>query len=106
MTNRDRIVNGLHAVLFELWEGSDEIASADFRKLLVWSSQSVKPFTPSYTVGTFPAPVSQQHTDIEFLQATLAELKRVESAWKTDGPKEAASKIQLLLAELSQKVAP
>ena len=33
MSNRDHLVDGLHSILEELWEGSDQIAASEFRTL-------------------------------------------------------------------------
>ena len=77
MSNRDHLVDGLHSVLGELWEGSDEVASSDFRKLTVWRVRAVKPSVPAYRAGTFPAPVSQ---DLSFLESAAAGMRNIEAA--------------------------
>ena len=55
MSNRDHLVDGLHSILEELWEGSDHVAASEFRKLMVWRARAVKPSVPTYMAGTFPA---------------------------------------------------
>ena len=80
MSNRDHLVDGLHSVLGELWEGSDEVASSDFRKLMVWRVRAVKPSVPAYRAGTFPVPVSQDAQDLSFLKSAAAGMRNIEAA--------------------------
>ncbi len=59
MSNRDHLLDGLHSILEELWNGSDQAAASELRTLMTWRARAVKPFTPTYLTGTFPAPASQ-----------------------------------------------
>ena len=78
MSNRDHLVDGLHSILEELWEGSDQIAASEFRKLMVWRARAIKPSVPTYMAGTFPAPVSQDAQDLSFLESVAAGMRSID----------------------------
>lgn len=103
MSNRDHLVDGLHSVLEELWNGSDEIAASELRKLLAWHARAVKPLTPAYLAGTFPAPASQSAQDLGFLQSAEVGMHNVESALSGGDSNGAAQRLKDLLSALSER---
>ena len=102
MSNRDHLVDGLHSVLEELWEGSDQIATSEFRKLMVWRARAVKPFVPTYMAGTFPAPVSQDAQDLSFLESAAAGMRNIDAALSAGDLNITAQLVMDLLSSLSE----
>ena len=103
MSNRDHLVDGLHSVLEELWEGSDQIAASDFRKLMVWRLRAVEPYVPAYRAGTFPAPVSQDAQDLSFLESAAAGMRNIEAALSAGDSNITAQRVKDLLSSLSER---
>ena len=103
MSNRDHLVDGLHSVLEELWEGSDQIAASDFRKLMVWRLRAVKPSVPTYMGGTFPAPVSQDAQDLSFLESAAAGMRNIDAALSAGDSNITAQLVKDLLSSLSER---
>ena len=103
MSNRDHLVDGLHSILEELWEGSDQIAASEFRKLMVWRARAVKPFVPTYMAGTFPAPVSQDAQDLSFLESAAAGMRNIDAALSAGDSNITAQLVKDLLSSLSER---
>ena len=103
MSNRDHLVDGLHSVLEELWEGSDQIAASEFRKLMIWRARAVKPSVPTYKAGTFPGPVSQNAQDLSFLEFAAAGMRNIEAALSAGDSNITAQCIKDLLSSLSER---
>jgi hypothetical protein len=102
MSNRDHLVDGLHSILEELWEGSDQVAAAEFRKLMVWRAKAIKPSVPTYLAGTFPAPVSQDAQDLRFLESAAAGMRNIEAALSAGNSNITAQRVKDLLSALSE----
>jgi hypothetical protein len=102
MSNRDHLVDGLHSILEELWDGSDQVAASELRKLMAWRAQAIKPFTPTYRAGTFPAPVSREAENLGLLESVQIGLGDIEAALSSGDPKIAAQRVQDLLSSLSE----
>ncbi len=102
MSNRDHLVDGLHSVLSGLWEGSDEIAAAEFRKLMVWSVRAMKSSVPTYRGGTFPGPVMEDAQDRAFLESAVGGMRSIESAFGEGNAQETARHVKELLTALSE----
>jgi hypothetical protein len=102
MSNRDQLIDGLHSVLAELWEGSDEMAAAEFRKLMTWSARAVKPTTPTYRAGTFPAPVRQDAQDLLLLESAATGMRLIEASFNSSS-KDTAQLVKDLLSVLSER---
>jgi hypothetical protein len=103
MSNRDHLVDALHSILEELWNGSDQIAASELRKLMAWHARAVKPFTPPYLAGTFPAPISQSAPDLGFLQSAETGMHNIETALSAGDPNSAAQRLKELLSALSER---
>jgi len=103
MSNRDHLVDGLHSILEELWEGSDRIAASEFRKLMVWRARAVKPSVPTYMAGTFPAPVSQDAQDLSFLEFAAAGMRNIDAALCAGDSSITAQLVKDLLSSLSER---
>lgn len=103
MSNRDHLVDGLHSILDELWEGSDQAAASEFRRLMAWRMRAVKPFVPPYRVGTFPAPVSQEAEDLCFLESAADGMLRIEAALGAGDTSITTQSVKDLLAALSRQ---
>jgi len=103
MSNRDHLVDGLHSILEELWEGSDQVAASEFRKLMVWRARAVKPSVPTYKAGTFPAPVSQDAQDLSFLESAAAGMRNIEAALSAGDSNVTAQLVMDLLSSLSER---
>src|SRR5947209_20333030 len=82
MSNRDHLVDGLHSILEELWDGSDQVAASEFRTLTAWRERAAKPAIPTYVAGTFPAPVLQKAQDLCFLEFAAAGMRNIEAAFR------------------------
>src|ERR1035441_3235917 len=106
MPNRDHLVDGLHSILEKLWEGSDQVAPSEFRKLMVWRARAVKPFVPTYMAGTFPAPVSQDAQDLSFLESAAAGMRNSDAALSAGDSNITAQLVQDLLSSLSSRGVP
>lgn len=103
VSNRDQLVDGLHSILEELWEGADQVAASEFRKLMVWRARAVKPSVPTYLAGTFPAPVSQDAQDLSFLESAAAGMRNIEAALTGGDSNIAAQLVKDLLSSLSDR---
>ena len=103
MSNRDHLVDGLHSILEELWEGSDQIAASEFRKLMVWRARAVKPSVPTYMAGTFPAPVSQDAQDLSFLESAAAGMRNIDAALSAGDSSITVQLVKDLLSSLSER---
>jgi hypothetical protein len=101
MSNRGDIASSLHVILVELWEGSDDIAAGELRKLISRISRAAKPFVPTLRPGMFCAPVLQVDPELTFLEGALSELKRIEAFWKYSTARDAQEGIRKYLAHLS-----
>jgi hypothetical protein len=102
MSNRDHLVDGLHFILEQLWDGSDQVAASELRKLMAWRAQAIKPFTPTYRAGTFPAPVSQEAENLCLLESAQIGLRNIEAALSSGNANIAAQRVQDLLSSLSE----
>lgn len=102
MSNRDHLVDGLHSILQELWDGSDQAAAFEVRELMAWRARAIKPFTPTYQAGTFPAPVSQAADDLGLLESAQIGLCNIEAALRSGHANIAAQRVQDLLSSLSE----
>jgi hypothetical protein len=100
MSNRDHLVDGLHSILEELWNGSHETAVSQLRVLTAWRARTVKPGVPTYRAGTFPSRGWQDAQDLRFLESA-AGIEDIEVAWRAEGPTVAAQRVKDLLAFLS-----
>ncbi len=103
MSNRDHLVDGLHSILEELWNGSDQMAASELRQLLSWHARAVKPFTPPYLAGTFPAPVSQGAQNLDLLKSAETGLHNIEAALRAGDSNGAAERVKELLSSLSER---
>jgi hypothetical protein len=103
MSNRDHLIDGLHAVLAELWEGAPDKAASDFRQLASWHGRAVKSTVPTYRAGTFPGPVSQDAPDLVFLQSAADGMRRIEAAFLRGDSKETVQSVKELLTLLSER---
>jgi hypothetical protein len=103
MSNRDHLVDGLHSILEELWEGSDQVAASEFRKLMYWRARAVKPSVPTYRAGTFPAPVSEDAQDLSFLEFAAAGMGSIEAALTAGDSTVTAQCVKDLLSSLSER---
>lgn len=103
MSNRDHLVDGLHSILEELWNGSDQLAASELRLLMTWRARAVKPFTPPYLAGTFPAPVSQAAQNLDFLESAETGLHNIEAALRAGDSNSAAEHVKELLSSLSER---
>ena len=101
MSNRDHLVDRLYSILEELWDGSDQAAASDLRELMAWRAQAIKPFTPTYRAGTFPAPVSQEAENLCLLESAQIGLRNIEAALSSGNANIAAQRVQDLLSSLS-----
>jgi hypothetical protein len=106
VSNRDHLVDGLHSILEELWEGADQVAASEFRKLMVWRARAVKPSVPTYLAGTFPAPVSQDAQDLSFLESAAAGMRNIEAAFTAGDSNISAQLVKDLLSSLSERWVP
>lgn len=102
MSNRDLLVDGLHSILAELWDGSDEIAATEFRRLMVWRLRTAKQTVPPYRVGTFPAPVLQDAPDQKLLESAASGMQSIEAAFQAGDSGDIAQRVKELLAFLSE----
>jgi len=102
MSNKGHIASSLHLILLELWEGSDNIAAGELRKLISWTKRAAQPFVPTMRPGMFCAPVRQVDPDLTFLQSALTELSRIETIWKHSAAQDAKESIKTYLAFLSE----
>jgi hypothetical protein len=102
ISNRDHLVDGLHSILELLWEGSDQAAASEFRKLMVWRAKAVKPFVPTYRAGTFPAPVFQEAQDLDFLESATAGMSHIEAALNGGDASVTVQRVKDLLSALSE----
>jgi len=103
MSNRDHLVDGLHSILEKLWEGSDQRAASEFRRLMVWRARAVKPSVPTYRAGTFPAPVSKDAQDLSFLESAAAGMRNIEAALSAGDSNITAQLVMDLLSSLSER---
>jgi hypothetical protein len=103
VSNRDHLVDGLHSILEELWEGADQVAASEFRQLMVWRARAIKPSVPTYMAGTFPAPVSQDAQDLSFLESAAAGMRNIEAALTGGDSNIAAQLVKDLLSSLSDR---
>jgi hypothetical protein len=103
VSNRDHLVDGLHSILEELWEGADQVAASEFRRLMVWRARAIKPSVPTYMAGTFPAPVSQDAQDLSFLESAAAGMRNIEAALAGGDSNIAAQLVKDLLSSLSDR---
>jgi hypothetical protein len=103
MSNRDHLLDGLHSILEELWNGSDQAAASELRRLMTWRGRAVKPFTPTYLTGTFPAPASQAAQNLDFLEFAETGLQNIEAALNTGDSNSAAERVKELLSSLSER---
>jgi len=103
MSNRDHLVDGLHSILEELWEGSDQIAASKFRQLMVWHARAIKPSVPTYMAGTFPAPVSQDAQELSFLESAAAGMRNIDAALSAGDSNITAQLVKDLLSSLSER---
>jgi hypothetical protein len=103
MSNRDHLVDSLHSILEELWEGSDQVAASQFRRLMVWRARAVKPSVPTYRGGTFPAPVCQDAQDLNFLESAAAGMRNIEAALSAGDSNITAQRVKDLLSSLSER---
>ena len=102
MSNRDHLVDGLHSILEELWDGSDQLAASELRKLMDWRARAIKPSTPTYRAGTFPAPVPQEAENFGLLESVQIGLRNIEAALSSGDANIAAQRVQDLLSSLSE----
>jgi hypothetical protein len=103
MSNRDHLLDGLHSILEELWNGSDQAAASELRTLMTWRARAVKPFTPTYLTGTFPAPVSQAAQNLDFLESAETSLHNIEAVLRAGDSNGAAERVKELLSSLSER---
>jgi hypothetical protein len=103
VSNRDHLVDGLHSVLEELWEGSDQRAASEFRRLMAWRARAVKSFVPTYMAGTFPAPVSRDAQDLSFLESAAAGMLDIEAALSAGDSNITVQRVKDLLSSLSER---
>ena len=103
MSNRDHLLDGLHSILEELWNGSDQSAASELRRLIAWRMRALKPFTPAYLAGTFPAPVPQAAQNLDFLQSAETGLHNIEAALSAGDSNGAALRVKDLLSSLSER---
>jgi hypothetical protein len=103
MSNRDHLVDGLHSILEGLWEGADQSAASEFRRLLVWRARAVKPSVPTYRAGTFPAPVSEDAQDLGFLDSAAAGMLDIEAALSAGDSNITVQLVKDLLSSLSER---
>src|SRR5947209_1804171 len=101
-SDRDHLVDGLHTVLEQLWNGSDQVASSEFRKLIAWHARAVKPFVRTYVVGTFPAPGLEQSQDLNFLVCAAVGMRNIETAFSGGDSDLMARRVKDLLSFLSE----
>lgn len=106
MSNRNELVDGLHAVLLELWEGSDEIAATAFRKLMSWAIRTAKPDHVTYRAGTFPGPQFSESPDVDVIVASMPGLRLIETAFNANDTKAAVQNVKDLLVVLSEPPVP
>ena len=103
MSNRDHLVDGLHSILEELWEGSDQLAASEFRRLMDWRTRAVKPSVPTYTGGIFPAPISREAQDLSFLESAAAGMRDIEAALRAGDSNISTQRVKDLLSSLSER---
>lgn len=103
MTNRDYLVDGLHSVLSGLWDGSDEIAASEFRKLVSWRIRALKSIVPTYRAGTFPAPVLAEAEDHDLLESAGAGMQLIEKSFASGDSDQTARLVKELLTALSER---
>jgi len=102
MSNRDHLVDGLHSILEELWEGSDRIAASEFRKLMVWRARAVKP--PSNVHGRdVPGARFQDAQDLSFLEFAAAGMRNIDAALCAGDSSITAQLVKDLLSSLSER---
>jgi hypothetical protein len=107
MSNRNHLMDGLHSILEELWNGADQTAATEFRVLLAWRERAVKPSVPAYRAGTFPAPGLQDAEDLRFLESAALGMRDIEAAWSVGDSAAATQRVKELLSYLSeQRTAP
>ncbi len=102
MTNRDHLVDGLHSILEELWNGSNEKAAAEFRVLAAWRTRTIKPGVPTYRAGTFPSRGWLDAQNLPFLESAAPGMREIELAWSGD-PGITAERVKDLLSYLSEQ---
>jgi len=102
MSNCDHLVDRLYSILEELWDGSDQAAASDLRELMAWRAQAIKPFTPTYRAGTFPAPVCQEAENLGLLESAQIGLRNIEASLNSGEVTIAAQRVQDLLSSLSE----
>jgi hypothetical protein len=103
VTNRDYLVDGLHSVLSGLWDGSDEMAASEFRKLVSWRIRALKAIVPTYRAGTFPAPVLAEAEDHDFLESAGEGMLLIEKSFAAGDSEKTARLVKELLTALSER---
>jgi hypothetical protein len=103
MSNRDHLVDGLHSILEELWNGSDQIAASELRELMAWRVRAIRPVTPTYRAGTFPAPISQAAENLGLLEDAQIGLCNIQAALSSGDANIAAQRVKDLLSSLSER---
>ena len=101
MSNRDHLVDGLHSILEELWNGADEKAAIEFRVLVAWRARTAKPGVPTYRTGTFPSRGWQDPQDLRFLESAALGMRDIELAWSAGDLGVVAQRLKDLLSCLS-----